>query len=110
MPTAKITIRTMSGARIRRMTRKIVADAWVADAVGTRQRRVRRSDCSSPVNSRYQNTSSGLPTAFLPVQRRWNDTVSTTSSTTDTMLASSAPPESDTTLAVASRVSPSVET
>ena len=43
-------------------------------------------------------------------QRRWNDTVSTTSSTTDTMFAISAPPDRETTLAVASRVRPSVET
>ena len=41
--TAKMTIRTISGARMRRRTRKIVAEAWVADAIGTQRRRPRRS-------------------------------------------------------------------
>ena len=108
--TAKMTIRTISGARMRRRTRKIVAEAWVADAIGTRRRRHRplRALLVWPSNSRVQKTSSGLP--MRRPQRRWNDTVSTTSSTTDTMLATSAPPDSDTTLAVASRVSPSTAT
>ena len=42
-------------------------------------------------------------------QRRWKDTVSMTRSTTETMLASSAPPESETTLDVASAVSPAAD-
>ena len=45
-----------------------------------------------------------------PRHRRWNETVSTTSSTTETRLASSAPPDSDTTLAIACAVTPSAET
>ena len=40
---AKITIRTISGARIRRMTRKIVAEAFLEVDIGTRQRGARRT-------------------------------------------------------------------
>ena len=40
---AKITIRTISGIRIRRMTRKIVAEAFLEVDSGTRQRGGRRS-------------------------------------------------------------------
>ena len=38
MLTAKITIRTISGARIRPITKKIVAEAFLEVDIGTRQR------------------------------------------------------------------------
>jgi hypothetical protein len=37
--TEKMTIRVISGARIRRITRKIVEDAWLEDSMCTRDGR-----------------------------------------------------------------------
>src|SRR5688500_11126826 len=108
--TAKMTIRTISGARIRRRIRKTVADAFAADAAATRtDALLARRSSWSVLNRRVQKASSGLPTTVSD-QPRWNDTVSMTSRTTETMLASSAPPDSDTTLAVQAAVIPAVET
>ena len=78
-----------------------------AAAASSRARRIRRS--SSSRTRRDQNASRGLPTT-ASVQPRWNDTVSTTRSTTETTWASSAPPDSETTLAVQESVSPAEET
>ena len=58
---AKITMRTISGARMRRMTRKIVAEACRDEAIGTRQRG-RRLDPVSTASRRYQNASNGFVT------------------------------------------------
>ena len=55
---AKITISTISGARIRRMIRKMGAEAVPSADIGTRQRGARRT--GSVANRRYQNSSSGL--------------------------------------------------
>ena len=76
--TAKITMSTMIGTRIRRSTRKI------------------------PVEGRRTSTGD----ESLTGQRRWKETVSTTSSTTETMFANNAPPDSETTAAVVCASSP----
>ena len=74
-----------------------MADACTATATGVR-RRARPDLTAVRPNRLCQKTSSGFPTA---IYLRWNDTVSTTSSTTETTLANSAPPDSETTLAIA---------
>ena len=57
--TAKIVMRMINGARIRRMIMKIVADAWTSDATGIRPPGRWERSVSRP-NSRYQNARSGL--------------------------------------------------
>ena len=81
----------------------------IADPAATRTLSPRGRCSSSRRSSRTRKSSSGLATTRLR-QPRWKDTVSTTSRVTDTMLASSAPPDSETTLAVHAAVSPAVET
>ena len=105
-----MTISTISGARIRRRIRKIVAEACAADVAATRnvaRRPAGRRRRSSKMF--FQKASSGLPTTASD-HPRWKETVSTTSRTTETMLASSAPPDRDTTLAVQDSLMPAVET
>ena len=106
-----MTISTISGARIRRRIRKIVAEACAAEWAATRNGGpADRGGRRRPVPKMFfQKTSSGLLMAASD-QPRWNETVSTTSSTTETMLASSAPPDSETTLAVQASFMPAVET
>jgi hypothetical protein len=105
-----MTINRMSGARIRRRIRKIVVDAWAADAAATRsETRRARGPPSSRANTRVP-TVRGEVSTTASCHPRWNDTVSTTSSTTETTLASSAPPERETTLAVQASFRPAEET
>ena len=111
---AKMTIRMISGARIRRMMTKIVAEAWSPEPSRARQLMCGRR---GPRPRRRRTTAARRPAAGYSWYRlsgsnslRWNDTVSVTSRTTETRLASSAPPDSDTTLAIACPVTPSVET
>ena len=105
--TAKMTMRTISGVRIRRSTRKIDAEAWAAEEAARRMVARCGRGSSSRRSIRIQKSSSGFAMTPHP---RWKDTVSTTSSTTETMLASSAPAERETTLAVQAAVIPAVET
>ena len=78
-----------------------------------RARRARLLAAAARTGARRRRPSSRDPIR-LPTSAsdhpRWNDTVSTTSSTTETTLASSAPPDSDTTLAVHAAVRPAEET
>ena len=93
--TAKIRISVISGTRIRRSTRKIGAEAWTPDP--------------ARAASRPRPVPGALVTAVRRYERR-NELVSTTSSTSETMLAISAPPDSETMLAVAPAVRPSLAT
>ena len=107
--TAKMTIRTISGVRMRRRIRKTVAEACEADAAATRSTARRSCRSSSPSSICFQKVSRGLPMTASD-HPRWKETVSTTSSTTETMLASSAPPDRETTLAVHASFMPAVDT
>ena len=82
-PMANVQIRTSSGARMRRRTRKIAVEDGAesratAAAVAAAEGRCPGQSC----------------------QFRRNDAVSITNRMTDTMLANRAPPDNDTTLAI----------
>ena len=143
--TEKMTIRVISGARIRRITMKMVAVACSSSSTWMRRRsRGGRSSSSSSPKICFQKicrtlviplalpghlASSVAPKlapncSVLMIRsaslahiassprryRRWNETVSTTSRITETRFASRAPPDSDTTLAIDSAVTPWLDT
>ena len=94
--TEKMTMRVIRGARMRRITMKIVEDAWLDDWMWARDG-TRLADLRLP--NRVQKTAAGY--SLLPqCYPRWKVTVSVTSRTTETRLASRAPPDSETILAV----------
>ncbi len=97
---------TTSGQRIRRSTRKNAS--VVGTSVGASTATRRSFEYSAVGRRRTMSMSSGL-TMGAPQCRR-NDTVSMTSSTTETRLASRAPPDSDTTPAMSCGVIPTSET